>query len=154
MEVKNPETSPTRKLHERRRRSYWWQDGAVEISGEVNLLKWAAGDSGGDKSSRQTCEHLGAVKGEWLWAQEGGARRVEHVHAHVISIGPDTKVGIVEKIRAKVKAVAVVTARGITGCGNCHALISWYTCSCELADDPTVRNLVIEHNGVPVSCGF
>ncbi len=90
------------------------------------------------------------VEGEGLRTQECCSRRVKDVHAHVVSVGPDTKVGIVKKVTAKVKAVAVIAARGIACGGDCHALVGRNAGACKLADDPTVSELVIRATtGIP-----
>ena len=49
--------------------------------------------------------------------------RVENVHAHVIAIGPDAELRIVEKVRAEMKSIAMVRTRRVTGGRNGDAFV-------------------------------
>ena len=68
-------------------------------------------------------EHLGAVEDERLRAQEGRARRVEDVVAHIIAVRPDAQVRIVEEVAAEMEAVAVIGAGGVAGGGDGDTLV-------------------------------
>src|SRR6266568_7203531 len=154
MEVKDSEAAAPRKFHKRRRRACRRQTRAVEVGRQVDFFSWSAGDPGGDERGRLAGEHLGAVECVWLRTQEGCAGRVEYVHAHVIGIGPDTQVWVVEKVGPKVKGVAVPTAGGIAGRGDCDAFVSGDAGAGELADEPAIGKLVVERYWVAIAGGF
>src|SRR5262245_26034247 len=86
---------------------------AVDICGEEGCSRATERSDRTNECSRRAREHLGAVKGKWLRAEEAGAAGVKHVHAHVISIGPDTELRVIKEIRAKMEAVTIVTSGGI-----------------------------------------
>jgi hypothetical protein len=86
------------------RRSYR----TVEVAGQEGRLAPSSRDSWGDKSGGQTGEHSRAVKGEGLWTEKGSAGCVEHVIGHVVAVGPDTEMRIIEKVGAEVKAITIV----------------------------------------------
>ncbi len=99
-------------------------------------------------------EHRRPVEGERLRAEEGCARRVEHDHAHVVGVGPHGELGIVEEVRAQVKAVPVIGACGIRRGGDGDALVRRVPGAGELADEPAVGNLVVEHDRVTLTAGL
>src|SRR2546426_2638394 len=115
----------------------------MERGGEVSTLVETAGNAGSYESTRNAGEHFGSVESEGLWAEKGGARRIEHVHAHVIGIGPDAQMGIVEEVRTEMIVIAVIRASGIACRRHCNALVGWYAHARKLANDPAVGELVI-----------
>ena len=99
------------------------QNRAVEVAGQEGRLSRSSGDSRGDKSGRQAGEHFRAVKGEGLGTEKGGAGGVEHVHGHVVAVGPDAEMRIIEKVGAEVKGITIVSAGGIRGSRDGDALV-------------------------------
>ena len=65
------------------------------------------------KVAGRTRQHRGAIKGERLRAEKGRAGGIEHVHAHVVGVGPDAEVRIIEEVRAEVKAITIIGAGGV-----------------------------------------
>ena len=55
---------------------------------------------------------------------------------------------IIEKVGAEVKAIAIVSAGGIRGSRDGDALVGWDPRTGELADEPAVGDMVVEHDGV------
>src|SRR4030095_15237653 len=78
---------------------------------------------------------------------------IENVHAHVIGIGPDSQLGIIKEVGAKVEAITEVTPGCIAGGRNSNTFVSGDTYTGELTDDPTVGDLVIKHHGVASAVG-
>src|SRR4029450_2099095 len=103
VEVEYTVASRTRPLHERPGRSHWWQIRTIEVRRQVCFLAWSTSDASGDEGRRLTRQHLRPIKRKGLRAEKRCARRIEHIHAHVISIGPYPKMRIVEKVRAQMK---------------------------------------------------
>src|SRR5882724_8163823 len=98
MEVEGPVSAATGEFHKRVRGAQRWRNQAVEVRRQVNLLAGPSGYSRTDEGGGQAGEHLRPVKGERLWAEEGRARGVEYMHAHVIGIGPHAYMGIIEEV--------------------------------------------------------
>ncbi len=69
---------------------------------EVRRQKWRDGGAErfdrADESRRITRQHRRAIERERLRPEIGGAGCVEHVHAHVISVGPDGEVRVIVKV--------------------------------------------------------
>src|SRR5207245_2313532 len=85
------------------------------------------------------------------WPQVRVARGGEDVHAHVVGVRPDPELRVVEEVGSEVEAVAVPGAGRVAGRRDGDALVSDrnVACgSCELRDDPAVRELVVEDNGI------
>ncbi len=63
---------------------------------------------------------------------------------------------IIEKVGAEMKAVTVVCAGGIGRGGNGNALVSDRTAGCasELADDPAISQVIVEHDWIATSAGL
>src|SRR5712691_698978 len=155
MEVEDPVGTSAREFHERRRGVCGRRRRAVQVGGQIGVLGGSAGDAGADEGGRVAGQHRRAVEGEWLRAEEGRARRVEYVRAHVVSVGPDGEVRIVEEVVTHVKTIAVIGAAGIARGRDGDALVRHsYAVVRELADDPAVGELVIEHDGIAVTGGF
>jgi len=127
------------------------KDRTVEVARQEGRFGSSSGYSRGDKSSRQTGEHFRAVKGEGLGPEKGGARGVEHVHGHVVAVGPDAEMRIIEKVGAQVKGITIVSAGGIRGSRDGDALVGRNRCAGELADEPAVGDMVVEDDGVAVA---
>ena len=126
----------------------------VQVGGQIAILGGPVGDAGADERGREAGEHLRPVEGEGLRAEEGRAGRVEHVHAHVVGVWPDGELGIVEEVCAEMKAIAVIRAGGIARDGDGDALVGRDPGACELADDPAVGELVVDHDRVAVAIGL
>src|ERR1700681_4080138 len=94
--------------HERVRRTRWRQSWPIQISGQKGIDRAAERSDRADESSRCTGQHLRAIESKRLRSKIRSAGGVEDVHAHVVTVGPDTQVGIIKKVTPKVKAVAVV----------------------------------------------
>src|SRR6187549_735921 len=61
-------------------------------------LIWAPGDPCRNKRGRITGQHCRPVKRKWLRAKILSSSRVKHVVSHVVSVRPNAKVRIVEKV--------------------------------------------------------
>ena len=99
----------------------------------------------------RTSQHCGAIEGERLRTEIGRAGGIEHVHAHVVGIGPVRKVRVVEEVRPEVKAITIIGAGCVTRGGNCDAFIGYRRASGrggELSDDPTIGQLIIENDRI------
>src|SRR5204863_505375 len=81
-----------------------------------------------DEGGGQTSQHFRAIKSECLGTEIRRPGGVEYVHAHIISVGPDAQLGIVKKVGAEMKAVAVVCAGSISGGGNGTLGVSLASC--------------------------
>ena len=89
-------------------------------------------------------QHVRSVQSKWLRTKEGRARRVEHVHAHIITVRPDTDFGIVEIVCAEMETVAVVTSGGVCRSRNRDALIGRLRSPSELANQPSVGKMIVK----------
>ena len=103
----------TGKSYESVRRACWRQGRPVKICWQKRIDRSTERSDRTNKGSGLARQHLCAVKGERLRTKITRACRVEDVHAHVISIGPNAQVRVIKEIRPKVKSVTVITARGI-----------------------------------------
>src|SRR4051794_837835 len=81
------------------------QGRAIEVRREEGGSRAAQWSHRTNECSHCAGEHLGAIEGERLRPQKRGPARVKYVHAHVISIRPNPKVRIIEKIRAEMKSI-------------------------------------------------
>ena len=151
VEVEDLVNAGARPLHERARRARGRQRRAVQVGGVVRILARADGDAGAHEGRGIAGEHRRPVERERLRAEKRVARRVEDVHAHVIGVGPDGDVGIVEEVRAQVKAVAGISAGRVGRGGDGDALVCRNGRPGELADEPAVGELVVEHDRVAVA---
>ena len=62
--------------------------------------------------------------------------------------------GIVEEVRAQVKAITVIGTGGVARGGDGNALVCRDPTARELADDPAVGELVVEDDGIAVAGGL
>ncbi|PZR75012.1 MAG: hypothetical protein DLM73_06450 [Chthoniobacterales bacterium] len=101
-------------------------------------------------------QHFCAIESESLRTEIGSTRGVEYVHAHVIGVRPDTDVRVVKKVGAEVKAVTVVSAGGVGRGRDGDALIGDRPArnAGELADQPAVGQVIVEHDWIAMSAGF
>src|SRR5206468_12100769 len=76
--------------------------------------------------------------------------------SHIISVGPDAQLGIVKKVGAEMKAVAVVCAGSISGGGNGNALVGNWAAgrAGELGDDPAIGQVIVEHDRIATAAGL
>src|SRR6478736_49404 len=74
------------------------QSRAIEVRWEERRDGAAKWSNRAYKGSRAARQHRRAIEGKRLRAEVGRARRIEHVHAHVISVGPNAKVRVVEEV--------------------------------------------------------
>src|SRR2546421_11646706 len=118
MEMESPISSSARKFYEGRRRAGRRRCRSIEISRQVNVLRRTTGGARANERCRQSRQHLCAVEREWLRAEECCARCIEHIHAHVIGVGPNSEVRIIEEVIAEVERGTVVRTRGIACRGN------------------------------------
>src|SRR5439155_3090438 len=114
----------------------------------IRLLGRAPGDARRDERRRIAREHGRAVERERLRAEKRRAGRVEDVHAHVVGVGPDRELRVVEEARAEVEGVAVVRARRVAGRRDSDALVGGYARAGELTDHPAVSELVVDDDRV------
>ena len=127
------------------------KDRAVEVAGKKRRLTSSSRDPRGNKSGGDAGEHFRAIKRKGLRTEKGGAGRVEHVHGHVVAVGPDAEMGIVKKVGTHVKAVTIVSAGGIRGRRDGDALVGDRRAARgagKLGDDPPVRDVIIEDDRV------
>src|SRR5262249_52131942 len=99
----------------------------------------------GHHRSGSSGEHLGTIERERLRAEISGAGGIEHIHAHVISVWPDTEVRVIEEVRAEVKVITSPGAGRIVSRGNRNAFVRRNAGAGELSDDPAVRDLIVKH---------
>src|SRR5581483_1917824 len=78
------------------------------------------------------------------------AGRAEDVRREVVAVGPDAQLRVVEEVRAQVEAVAVPRARRVARLRDGDALVrrDVVPVDGELAHEPAVGELVVEHDGV------
>src|SRR5437660_9888977 len=148
--------SVTRRSDERRGRTRWRQCRAVDVGGQTRIHTTAKGCSRTDEGGGQASQHVRAIKSERLGTEIRRPGGIEYVHAHIISVGPDAQFGIVEKVGAEMKAVAVVCAGSISGGGNGDALVGHWAAgrAGELADDAAISQVIVEHNGNATAAGL
>src|SRR4029077_10597279 len=103
----------TGKSYESVRSARWRQPGPVEICWQKGIDRSAERSDGTNKGCGLPRQHLRPIKREGLRTEISRACRIEHIHAHVIGVGPYAEVRVIKKIRAEVKSVTVVTACGI-----------------------------------------
>src|SRR6185369_17227671 len=87
-------------------------------------------------------------------AEERRAGRVEHVHAHVVAVRPNTQVRVVEEVGAEVKVVAMIRAGRVTRSRDSHALIGRHGNTCELCNHPAIGELVVHHYRIATAVEF
>lgn len=129
------------------------QDCPVEITRQEGSLTSSSCNSRGDKGGSQAAEHFRPLKGESLGAEESCAGGIKHVHGHVVTVRPDTKMWIIEEVATEMKPIAIVSAGGIRGCRDSNTLIGWRRTG-ELAYEPPVGGLVVNDNRVATAIGF
>src|SRR4051812_17323236 len=152
--MKHAIRASARKFYERGRRADRWRNRAVEIAGQINIFVRSAGYASGNEGRGQTLQHLRAIKREWLGAQESSAGSIEDVHAHVVSIGPNTQVWIIEEVRTQVKSVTVVAAGGIAGRRDRNTLVGRHAGAGELTNDPAIVDLIVHDDWIAIPCSF
>ena len=146
----------SRKSDKRRGRTRWRQCRTVDVGRQKRIHTTAKGSSRTDEGGGQASQHVRAIKSERLGTEIRRPGGIEYVHAHIISVGPDAQFGIVEKVGAEMKAVAVVCAGSISGGGNGDALVGNWAAgrAGELADDPAISQVIVEHNGIATAAGL
>ncbi len=87
-------------------------------------------------------------------ALEGAARAQELARADVERVGPDAVLGVVGEVPAGREGVAEVGAQGVGRLGDGHAVEEGRPRGGELAQDPTVGELVVEHDRVAAVVGL
>ena len=102
---------------------------------------------------RTAGQHAVAVKGTRLWSEVFGCSWVglgEHVEGHVVSVGPDSELGVVAEIVECELIDGVATCR-IRGYGDSDALSKRRPSRvCKLRQYPAVGRLVILGNRVAI----
>src|SRR5581483_1051658 len=109
----------------------------------------AAGLLEADHCRSVACEHRRAVSGAGICAKEYSASRVEHVERKIVSIAPDTHLGIVIEIWQS-EGIPVVSSRGVVGRRYGYTLEERGRAHGELCRDPTVGHFVVLDNWVAV----
>src|SRR2546421_340044 len=109
-------------------------------------------DAGGARQRPQ--DHLRRLAHEHLVALEGHRAnylaKVLEVNRHVISVGPDTDLGIVGE-RVELESVAEVRTGGIRGGGDGDTLEEGGAAGDrKLAQQPTVGQTVVEHHWIAI----
>src|SRR5262249_49641315 len=104
----------TRETNKSRGRAVGWQVSSVEIGRQKRIDRATQGSHWTGESSSLTYQHLCPVKGERLRTKISSARGIEHVHAHVVAVRPNTQVRVIKEIGAEMKSVAIVGARRIS----------------------------------------
>src|SRR6476620_915785 len=105
----------TRESDESVRRAGGRQGGAIQISGKKGVDRATQWSNWADKTRRLSKKHFGSIESKRLRTEIGRSRGIEDVHAHVIGIGPDTEVRIIEKVRAEMEPITIISASGIRG---------------------------------------
>ena len=139
------------KLDEGVRCARGWQGGAIEIGRQERRDRATERTDRADEGGGRTSQHRGAIEGERLRAEIGRAGGIEHVHAHVVGVGPDRQVRVIEEVRAEVKAITIIGAGGIARGGDSHAFIGDRRAAGrgrKLSDDPAIGQLIIEDDGI------
>ena len=96
-------------------------------------------------------QHGGAVVGAGVGSNKGVA--VKHVEGFVVSVGPDSHLGIVVKI-VVLEGVAVIAAGSVRRFGNGNALQVRSCRDGKLAEDPALRKFVVKHNRIAIIVGL
>src|SRR5688572_23693195 len=148
MKVKDSIRSTARPFDKHRGRARWRQSRSIEIGRKIRLFEWSIGDTGRDESRRQSREHLRAIESERLWSKIRRRERVEHVHAHVIAVGPNAQVRIVEEVGTEMKVVTMIRAGGVASGRDGDALVSRNGNAGELRDDPAIGELIVKHDRI------
>src|SRR5260370_19356934 len=123
----------------------------MEVGGQERVNGAAEWSGRADKRRRQVGEHVGTIKRESGRAEVGRAGGVNHVHTHVITVGPDTQLRIVKEVRAEVKAIASIGAGGVCRRGNGDAFVGDRSAACgagKLRHQPAVRDVIIEQDWI------
>src|SRR5439155_14967528 len=105
-------------------------------------------NAGTDEGSWLARQHLCAVKSKRLRPEKRRARRIENVHAHVISIRPDAEMWIIEEVRTEMKIIAAVRPGCVAGGRYRDTLIRRNADARKLSNDPAAGKLVIKHNRI------
>ncbi len=104
-----------------------------------------------DESGGRTSQHRGAIESERLRTEIGRTGGIEHVHAHVVGVGPDREVRVIEEVRPEMKPITIIGAGGIARGGDSNALIGDRNAASrgrELGDDPTIGQLIVKDDGI------
>ena len=84
-----------------------------------------------------------------MGTKKRGPAGIEHVHRHVVAIGPDAEMGIIEKVGAEVKAIAIVSAGGTRGRGDGDAFVGRDPRRAgKLADKPAIGDLIVKDDRI------
>src|SRR5204863_1903989 len=113
----------TWKSHKRVRRARGRKCVSVEVRRQIGIYTPSAGSGRRDECRGLSRQHLGAIEGERLRTQIRGPRRVEHVHAHVVRVGPDAELRVVVEARTEMEVVAVIRAGRVRGSRNGYAFV-------------------------------
>ena len=157
MEVIGRVLVAAREAEESVRRTGGRQGEAVEVRRQEGRHRATERTDRADEGGRSASQHRGAIEGEGLRAKVGRAGGVEHVHTHVVGVGPDGEVRIIEEIRPEVKAIPIIGAGGIARGGNRNALVSDRRASGrtgELADHPAISQLIVKNDGITEAAGL
>src|ERR1700686_504138 len=137
MKLEEAEIARIQQFDEESRFAGWRSDSAVQIGGQQTghagvVLK-------ANCVGRSTAQHGGVVKGANLRADKVGSV-LKGVRRPVISVGPDSQLGIIWKVAAIVELIAVVAAGGIRRRGDRHT--PGVVAGIDLSHHPTLRPLV------------
>src|SRR5207248_4430879 len=139
----------TRESNEGGRRTRRREGWTIEVGGQERVNGAAEWSARADKCRRQVGEHLGTIKRKSLRAEVERAGGVKHVHTHVITVGPDTQLRIVKEVRAKMKAIACISAGGVCRGRNGDAFVGDRSAAGgagKLSYHPAVCEVIIEHD--------
>ena len=137
MELEEAEITRIQQFNEESRFAGWRSDGAVEIGGQQTghagvVLK-------ANCIGRSTAQHGGAVKGANLSADEAGSV-LKGVRGPVVSVRPNSQLGIIWKVAAIVELVAIVAAGSIRRRRDRHT--PGVVAGIDLSHHPTLGRLV------------
>src|SRR4030095_12270079 len=156
VEVITPIGASVRKENVRVRCARWRKRRAIQVGWQHRRVSRAEPWHQDHFRSRVSCDHLRAIESVGLRTEVGGTRRVEHVHAHVISVWPNSEMwGVIESRtpdRCQVVIIPGVAPSGVARCRNRDALVS--QSASKLTDQPTIGDLVIQHDRITLTGGL
>ena len=132
-----------------------WRINAINIGWQESLFTGAANNPPRLRcGSRIAYQHLDPIKHKRLRPEEGCASGIKNVRGHVIAVRPDAQLRIIEKIGSEIKAIAVPGSSRVPGLRHGDALRHWNANTGELADDPAVSQLIIDHYRIAAAAEF